>query len=168
MKIAPNTVVKLTYTLRENDATGELVEQVDKNEPAVFLMGVGGLLEDFETNLNGLQVGDTFAFGIIAEKAYGELNPEAVVKLPINTFVVDGKLMTELLHIGHVVPMSDDRGRPLNGTVVAFDDQSVTMDFNHPMAGKNLHFSGEILGIRQATAEELDHGHVHGEGGHHH
>jgi FKBP-type peptidyl-prolyl cis-trans isomerase SlyD len=168
MKISPNSVVNLTYTLRENDPAGEIVEKVEKDHPAVFLIGVGALLEDFETNLKGLQAGDSFSFGIEAASAYGELDPHAVVELPISTFVVDGKLLTELLEVGKVVPMSDESGRPLNGTVISFDDKKVVLDFNHPLAGKNLHFSGEILSVRQASAEELDHGHVHGDGGHHH
>jgi len=168
MKIAPHTVVNLTYTLRENDITGDIVEKVEKEHPATFLMGVGALLQDFETNLAGLQSGDTFSFGIEASAAYGEKDPQAVVDLPISTFVQDGKLLTELLEVGKVIPMSDESGRPLNGTVVSFDDKKVVLDFNHPLAGQNLHFSGEILSVRLASEEELDHGHVHGEGGHHH
>jgi len=73
-----------------------------------------------------------------------------------------------MLTIGNYIPMQDQNGYSLQGKVVKRGLDKVTMDFNHPMAGKNLHFTGDVLSVREATEEELHHGHVHGEGGHHH
>ena len=80
----------------------------------------------------------------------------------------DGKLDTELLQIGKYIPMKNDDGHVIEGKVISINDKGVVMDFNHPLAGKDLHFSGEILDVRDANEEEITHGHVHGEGGHHH
>ena len=88
--------------------------------------------------------------------------------LPISTFTVDGEVRKDMLNIGQVVPMQDQNGNPLNGTVMEVADDKVKMDFNHMLAGKELNFTGEILEVREATQAELDHGHVHGPDGHEH
>ncbi len=82
--------------------------------------------------------------------------------------MVEGKIDPEMLRIGNVIPMQDNQGNPLEGLVIGVDEASVKMDFNHPMAGKTLHFAGTIIDLRDATEEELSHGHVHGAHGHHH
>jgi FKBP-type peptidyl-prolyl cis-trans isomerase SlyD len=83
-------------------------------------------------------------------------------------FMVDGKFDSELVAIGKVLTMQDQDGNPLEGLIVEIGDEKVKMDFNHPLAGKNLHFSGTVLEVRSASHEELNHGHVHGSSGHHH
>jgi FKBP-type peptidyl-prolyl cis-trans isomerase SlyD len=163
--ISKNKVVRMTYEL---SSAGELIQKVNADQPFTFLYGVGGLLEEFEQNIADLKVGDTFNFEIAAENGYGEIDEEAVVQIPKEAFMVDGKLQDEILEVGNVLPMRDSDGNFLEGKIITMDDASVTMDFNHPLAGKDLHFKGEILAIREATSEEIDHGHVHGEGGHHH
>lgn len=163
--ISKNKVVRMTYEL---SSAGELIQKVNADQPFTFLYGVGGLLEEFEQNIADLKVGDTFNFEIAAENGYGEIDEEAVVQIPKEAFMVDGKLQDDILEVGNVLPMRDSDGNFLEGRIITMDDASVTMDFNHPLAGKDLHFKGEILAIREATAEEIDHGHVHGEGGHHH
>lgn len=168
MIISKDKVVSVSYELREGDNMGELVEQTTAEEPFTFLFGVGSLLPDFENNLNGLKAGDTFQFGIASQQAYGDLDPNAIVDLPINIFMVDGAIDYDLLEIGNVVPMRNDQGHLLHGVIVNIAPDMVTMDFNHPMAGKDLFFSGTVLEIREATPSELEHGHVHGHGGHHH
>lgn len=168
MKTGKNTVVTLTYTLRMDNHEGELVEVVEKSSPAVFLLGVGNLLEKFEQNLDGLGAGETFAFGLTSEEGYGSIEEEAVVDIPLTAFEVDGQVDMEMLEPGSILPMRDMDGNLMRGKITAVDQEYVTMDFNHPLAGKNLHFSGEILEVRAASEEELSHGHVHGEGGHHH
>lgn len=168
MKTGKHTVVTLTYTLRLDDSVGEMVEVVDKESPAVFLLGVGNLLEKFERNLDGLGAGDSFAFGLTSEEGYGNVEEEAIVDIPLNAFEVDGQVDMEMLELGNYLPMRDTEGNLMRGKIAAVDEEYVTMDFNHPLAGKNLHFSGEILGVRAASEEEVAHGHVHGEGGHHH
>lgn len=168
MKIDKNKVVSLLYELHVGNANGELVEKVDPAEPFVFIFGTGGLLPEFESNLLGKEAGDKFEFGIKSENAYGNIALEAIVDLPKSIFMVNGELATEMLQVGNMVPMRDQQGHPLHGKVLAVEIETVKMDFNHPMAGKDLFFTGEILEVRNATEEELCHGHVHGPGGHHH
>lgn len=168
MKIGDKKVVTLTYELRQDHAQGELIQKVEANRPFVYLFGVGGLLPKFESSLKGLQAGDTFSFGLIPEEAYGEVTEEAIIDLEKSIFEVDGKIDEQLLEIGNTVTMQDQHGNPLDGIVVEVGDDFVKMDFNHPLAGENLYFSGEILEVRDASAEEVAHGHVHGPHGHHH
>ncbi len=168
MKISSNKVVSMTYELKLDNENGELVQRVEKDKPFVYLFGIGGLLPVFEKSLENLVVGDTFAFGLTAEDGYGQRNDDAVVALDKSIFVVDGKMDEEMIKVGNVVPMQNDQGQPLNGMVLEITDDKVKMDFNHPLAGKDLHFTGEILDIREATEEELSHGHVHGPNDEHH
>jgi FKBP-type peptidyl-prolyl cis-trans isomerase SlyD len=170
MTINDNKVVSLTYELRTDDENGQqtLVEKVEQDNPMVFLYGVGGLLERFEDNIRGKSIGDTFEFSINPEEGYGEFDEEAVVTLPKDVFKVNGKIDDNMLQPGNFIPMTDNEGNRLQGKVLEIEDENIIMDFNHPLAGKNMHFKGEVVGIRDATAEEMEHGHVHGEGGHQH
>lgn len=161
MKIGENTVVSLTYELYLNDANGELVQKVDKDRPFVYLFGVGGLLPKFENNLTGKQATDTFEFDLKVDEAYGPIEQEAIVPLDKSIFEVEGKIDEDLLEIGKVIPMQNDQGQPLNGIIVEVTEDKVTMDFNHPLAGKDLFFKGEVVEVREATKEELEHGHAH-------
>lgn len=167
MKIATNAVVTLTYELSidaENEAM-ELLEVADQNDPMAFIHGQSGLPEAFENQLLGLSAGDAFDFSVNAEEGYGPFDPEAIVELPLDLFKIDGKLEPDLLEIGNVLPMTNDEGHRLQGRVVAVGDETVTMDFNHPLADKAMHFKGTILHVREATPTEISHGHVHGPGG---
>jgi FKBP-type peptidyl-prolyl cis-trans isomerase SlyD len=164
--IKENKVVSLTYELRINDEQGEVVEKVEKASPLTFLFGRGNLLPDFEANLKGLKEGDAFRFKLEPDKAYGEVSEEAVVDLPRNIFEVEGKIDDTLLEVGNSIPMQDNSGNRLNGIVIGVGDDSVKMDFNHPLAGETLYFEGEVAGIREASNEELSHGHVHQGGAH--
>jgi FKBP-type peptidyl-prolyl cis-trans isomerase SlyD len=112
--------------------------------------------------------GHAFDFKIDAENAYGVFEPDYVITLKREIFEVDGVFDTERIKVGVDVPMNDQDGNPLTGRVTAINDDGVMMDFNHPLADHALHFVGTILDVREATEEELDHGHVHGPGGHHH
>ena len=134
----------------------------------VFIYGSGMLLPAFESNIANLKLNDNFSFGLEAGDAYGEVNPGALVDLDIDMFLEDGKPNDELLQVGNTIPMQDSDGNRLDGVVVEVTDTQVKMDFNHPLAGKNLHFTGQIVELRDATSEELAHGHVHGPHGHHH
>lgn len=168
MVISAKKVVAVSYELREDNAAGPVVEKTAADSPLVFLYGIGSMIPDFEKNLAGLKVGDTFAFGIQSENAYGKYDQQAVVDLPIQTFYVEGKLDTDILFLGNIVPMQTNDGRMMRGKVIAITADSVKMDFNHPMADKNLYFTGAVETVREASPEELAHGHVHGPGGHHH
>ena len=168
MKIEKHTVVSLHYRLQEADAQGEVIETTFGSEPLVFLYGVGQMIPEFERQLLGKAEGEDFAFGIAAAEAYGELDPDAQVELPMSVFMIDGRLAEEFLEVGKRIPMSDEQGNHLVGTVKAVGAEAVLVDFNHPMAGHDLYFTGSIESVRVATETEIAHGHVHGPGGHHH
>jgi FKBP-type peptidyl-prolyl cis-trans isomerase SlyD len=170
MKVRKNTVVSLTYELKVNNDEGslELVEKVDENQPMVFIFGSSGLPEKFEAALDGKETGETFKIELATEEAYGDYEEEAIVKLPQDVFKIDGKFTPEDFPEGSMVPMSDQDGNMMRGRVVEVDNEGILMDFNHPLAGHDLHFEGTIINVRMATPDELDHGHVHGPGGHHH
>ncbi len=168
MTIETNKVVTITYELRENDISGAVIEVVNTDQPFVFLFGAGGLLPEFESNLSGKEVGSNFQFGILAASAYGEIDDEAMEYVPKEIFVIDGKIAEDLLQVDKVINLRNADGHLIRAKVVQVGDAEVLLDFNHPLAGVNLFFSGDILEVRDATAEELAHGHVHGPGGHHH
>ncbi len=170
MPIAKNNVVFISYQLAFPDENGQpdVVEIVDEKEPMVFIHGLSGLPEAFEQNLLGLNEGDSFDFSISAEDAYGNVDPNAIIELPKSIFQVEGETADDILKIGNFIPMTDDQGNRMQGLVVSIEGETVTMDFNHPLAEKTLMFQGKILKIREATPEEIAHGHVHGEGGVHH
>ncbi|NOX85112.1 MAG: peptidylprolyl isomerase [Chlorobi bacterium] len=165
MKVGKNKVVTLTYVLRYDDEKGEIVQEADENKPFVHLFGAGTLLPAFEENLADLAPGETFAFHLSADEAYGETSDKAIIELDKSIFEIDGQIDEEIVAIGKMVAMQDENGRPLDGKVLAIKDKSVIMDFNHPLAGKNLYFTGQIKEVREATEEELSHGHVHGHDG---
>lgn len=161
MIISNNKVVTLTYQLRVDNNQGDIVETVQEDKPFVFLYGAGLMLPKFEENLNGLKSGDNFEFTLKCDDAYGQASEDAVVELPKNIFEVDGSIEEGLLEEGNVIPMQNNEGHKFNGVVVEVNEDMVTMDFNHPLAGDDLHFTGKIIDIREATPEEVDHGHVH-------
>jgi len=168
MQIEKNKVVSITYRLSEAANPAEVIQEVDATQPLVFLFGVGQLLPKFEEYLAGKSTGDSYEFTLAPADAYGHIDTEAVVDIPIDVFMVDGKLAEDMLVIGGMVRLRDQEGRLLQGTVLQRGLETVKVDFNHPMAGKELHFSGTVTDVREASAEEIAHGHVHGEGGHHH
>ena len=168
MKIDKNTVVSVDYTLRVKGTDTE-VEKTSKEEPFVFLFGAGGLLEDFEKNLHHKKAGDTFDFFIDHERGYGLRDEQHVVMIPMEAFLgEDQKFDEENVKVGVTLPMVDNDGNRLYGKVEEITAEHVKMDFNHPLAGQDLHFKGEVLEVREATPDELAHGHVHGEHGHNH
>lgn len=162
MQIAKNTVAAVNYSLEVEE---QLIDQSQEGSPLTFLVGSGMLIPGFESSVDGLKAGDAFDFEVTPDQGYGDVNPEAVVDLSKDVFKVDGEIREDLLAIGTQVPMQDEQGNPLNGVVVDTADDTVKVDFNHPLAGKQLHFKGTVDSVREATAEELDHGHVHGPGG---
>lgn len=168
MNISKNKVVSLTYELKIDSKQGETVDMADDSAPLVFIYGTGSMLPKFESNLENLGLNETFEFTLDPIDAYGELINEAIVDLPIDIFKVDGKINEEMLSVGNFIPMQDQEGNPMEGKIVSVNDKNVNMDFNHPLAGKTLHFTGQIIDLRDATPEELSHGHVHGAHGHEH
>ncbi|MCD6066044.1 MAG: peptidylprolyl isomerase [Bacteroidetes bacterium] len=170
MTIDKNKVVSVNYHLSskfENDPE-ELVEQTSVERPFVFLYGSGGIIPTFENELKGKKAGDKFDFRVAAAEGYGMYNEEYVAEIPKEAFLIEGKFDEDQISLGKEVPMMDAEGNQMYGIVLEVADTYVAMDFNHPLAGHDLHFVGEVLEVRDASAEEISHGHVHGEHGHHH
>ncbi|MCS7035520.1 MAG: FKBP-type peptidyl-prolyl cis-trans isomerase [Saprospiraceae bacterium] len=164
MVVEKDKAVFVHYTLKENDANGEIIESTHGEEPLGFIYGIGQMLPDFEANLEGLKVGDTFSFTIKAANAYGERDETAIVEVPKHIFETDGVIPDGLLEVGNILPLTDQNGNHYQGIVHWVGLESVKIDFNHPMAGVDLHFTGHIESIRDAEPDELDHGHIHGDG----
>ncbi len=156
MKISTNKFVSLSYDLNVGEGEErELMERATAETPLDFIYGTNSMLEAFEKNIDGLTEGDSFDFVLTPDEAYGEYDDEHVVDLPRNIFEQDGVLNEEVIFEGNMVPMMDSSGNRLNGSVVAVKEDVITMDFNHPLAGETLNFSGKVLAVRESTPEEI-------------
>ncbi len=160
-----NKVVSVTYELTSTKNESELIEKTTTAKPLTFLLGKGFLLPRFEENIKDLKVGGQFDFILTAEEAYGGISDKAIINVPIAAFLVDGQVDKSILEVGRSIPMMDNEGNRLNGVVVEITDDFVKMDFNHPLAGEDLHFKGEVIEVRDASSEEMEHGHIHQSGG---
>ncbi len=161
-------VIAVNYNLFKNTAKGEMIESTEGKEPLVFLSGLGQMIPEFEANVVNLVTGAKFSFGIKSENAYGKRTEEAIIELPQDIFMKDGKLADEVV-IGNVLPLQDQNGHVHPAKIVSINkNKTITADVNHPLADQDLHFTGNVIEIREATEEEINHGHVHGVGGHHH
>jgi FKBP-type peptidyl-prolyl cis-trans isomerase SlyD len=170
MKAENNKVVSVAYELHVDDGENgrEFREKVTKEEPFPFLFGAGNILPALEESISGKSVGETFEVFIDFENAYGDYDESRKVIIPKSNFKEEGKKNKDLLKVGKVIPMKDDQGNHLRGEITKVDYKGVHMDFNSPLAGFDLYFKGEIVEIRDAQPEEIEHGHVHGPGGHQH
>ncbi|WP_041779457.1 FKBP-type peptidyl-prolyl cis-trans isomerase [Belliella baltica] len=174
MKITKNSVVGLTYELKVSKDEEEVesapfsVEVRDGEDPFYFLFGNSGLPEKFEEELAGKEKGDKFNFIIISEDAYGEADEEMIMALPKSQFNDQNGFEPNMLEEGNFLPLVDENGFPMQAKVIKDLGEEILLDFNHPLVGFDLHFDGEIFDVREATEEELEHGHVHGEHGHQH
>lgn len=157
--IANNSVVSFHYTL--TNAEGEVLDK-SEGQPLVYLHGAGNIIPGLEEALLGKEVGEKLVVNVPAAKAYGEYNPEMVQSVPAQMFQgVDN------IQAGMQFQAQTDDGVQIV-TVKAVEGDEIIVDANFPLAGQDLTFDVEIVEIREATQEELDHGHVHGVGGHHH
>jgi FKBP-type peptidyl-prolyl cis-trans isomerase SlyD len=155
MKIERNKMVSLIYELRESNKNGRILEVLDETRPLNFIYGTGKLLPVFESNISSLKTGDAFSFSLDSESAYGDRREEMIVDLPLSVFEADGKINEDICRVGNEVPMMDGEGNHLNGVINEITEDHVKMDFNHPMAGLDLFFSGKVIEIREATDQEL-------------
>lgn len=161
-RIKSGKYVELGYDLYEVGADGadKLVHQTDADDPEKIIFGVTrGMIIPLEKAIEGLQPGERFDVTVKAAEAFGPHDPEQVVALDRDLFVVDGKFDEEMVKVGALVPMMTADGYRINGKVVSVTPEKVTMDFNHPLAGKDVRFSGSILVVRDATPEELQPAH---------
>lgn len=160
MQIAAHKVVSLLYTLRDDE--GDLIDQSSHEDPFAYIHGVGNIIPGLENALTGRSVGDHFTVHIAPEDGYGVRNDALVQAAPIQAF-----------HgVDHIEPGMQFQAESEHGvqlvTVISVTDDEVLLDGNHPLAGQALNFDVEVLDIRDATPDELAHGHVHGAGCHHH
>lgn len=161
MSITRNKVVRFDYTLT-NDSN-EVLDSSQGGEPLTYLHGAGNIIPGLENALEGKRAGESLKVHVPAADAYGERDDELVQSVPREMFEdSDG------VQVGMQFHSSDAEGNVRVVTVVGLDADSVTVDGNHPLAGVPLNFAVTIVDVRDATAEELAHGHVHGPGGHHH
>jgi FKBP-type peptidyl-prolyl cis-trans isomerase SlyD len=155
MAITKNKMVSLTYDLRVDEKDGELIEQATIEKPLTFVYGAGMMLPKFESLLEGLEQGKSFEINLSCNDAYGELDENAIVDLPKHIFIIDGNFDEDIIKTGNTVPMMSTNGQRMNGLVLEITDDTVKMDFNHPLAGEDLFFKGEIIEVRDASEEEL-------------
>lgn len=161
LKIKDGVVVSLEYVLRLDD--GEVVDASD-GEALVYLHGHGEIIPGLEKELVGLTVGDSKKVSVPPSEAYGEVDMEAFEIVPRSMFPDDLELFEGLeLSLRDV-----ETDEPFDASVVEIRENEVMLDFNHPLAGETLHFEVTIPALREATKEELEHGHAHGPEGHHH
>ncbi|ODS88606.1 MAG: peptidylprolyl isomerase [Chryseobacterium sp. SCN 40-13] len=159
MTIEKNHVVALHYTLNAIEENGEhtFIERTEEENPLTFLYGVGMMLPRFETEIQGMAAGDKKSFTLSAAEGYGEKREDATTQLPPEMFEESG-----MPPVGAILPLQDQDGNQLTAVVMDVNPEAVTVDLNHPMAGKTLNFDVEIVVTRPATEEELSHGHAHG------
>ncbi len=155
-EIAENKVASVHYTGTLPD-TGEVFDSSEGRDPLTFLVGHKNMIPGFEREMMGAKVGDKVEFTLSAEDAYGSHNPAAIQKVPLEMF---GEITPE---VG--MTLMSDMG-PFRVSEVT--ENEITVDFNHALAGKSLTFNVEVVEVRDATDEEIAHGHAHGPGGHHH
>lgn len=168
-KIQPGKYVELGYDLYEVTPAGEnLVHQTDAQDPEKIIFGVTpGMIRPLEKAIEGLEAGGEFDVTVKAAEAFGPHDPDQVASLEKDVFAVDGKFDSEMVKKGAVLPMMTSDGYRINGLVVDVTDDEVEMDFNHPLAGKDVRFKGSIITVREATPEELQPAHGCGCGCHH-
>lgn len=199
MEQTPHMYVTVAYELFTDNEKGihELVEKAPEEHPFQFITGMGATLETFEEKIAALQQGDAFDFELGVDDAYGPYEDDHVIELGKEIFSVNGHFDKEMVYPGAVLPLVNADGNRFDGLVLEVKDTTVTIDLNHPLAGKALHFKGKVVTMRPATNDEIegmanllsgeecgcgcgecgdghchhDHeGHEHGEGccGHHH
>ena len=152
MKVENSKMVAVNYTLTVD---GQVADKNPEGKPLEFVCGAGMLLPKFEGALMGKEPGDKVSFTLEPADGYGEIIAEAIVELPKNIFMIDGKIAEEILFEGNIVPMSDAEGHRMNGIIREVKEETVTMDFNHPMAGKTLNFEVTVVEVRDVTPEDL-------------
>ncbi|MCW5875302.1 MAG: peptidylprolyl isomerase [Anaerolineales bacterium] len=157
--VTKDTVVKLAYSLTVD---GEIIDMADEKEAIEFLQGHRNIISGLESQLNGMQVGESKWVTVAPEDGYGAVDEEAFDEVPLSEFPED---VTP--EIDMELELKDAEGNDMYGRIVSIGEDSVTMDFNHPLAGKELHFEVKVVAVRPATADEIAHGHVHSHGHHH-
>ena len=165
MDTTPNKYITVAYELfTDNDGNKELIEKAPIEHPFQFISDMGTTLDAFEAQIKPLKKGDKFDFTLTVEEAYGEYEEERVLELSKDVFKINGHFDKEHIYPGSVVPLMNADGARFNGTITEVKEDTVTVDLNHPLAGKELNFVGEVTEHRDATKEEIQ-GMLNSEGG---
>lgn len=150
MKITKGKLVKVEYELRLESFEGELVEKTREDEPEQFVLGENSMLDIFEEKLIGKEAGDEFKIQITADEAFGEYDDEALSEFSEEEF---DELIGEEdgdFELGGYFPMEDDEGNHYDGYIIEMEEDRIVVDFNHPLAGENLFFTGKVLEVKNA------------------
>lgn len=157
MKIEKNKVVSLEYTLKFDDENGDIIEVIDKSNPEVVLIGHEVLFDKLENALIGLSEGDSFEITLSPEESFGLYDEDNIFEIPKENFLVDGKFDEEYIYEGALIPMEDkDNEIHSEAIVLEIKEDSLLLDFNHPLSGETLYFKGSVLKVRNATEKELE------------
>ncbi len=156
--VANDKVVSMAYKLTVD---GEVLDEADEKDAIQFLQGHGNIIPGLESQLTGMKVGESKQITVSADGGYGVVDKEQIQDISLEEFP-DG-IKPE---IGMELDIKDEDGNEMYGRVLAIKEDSVTMDFNHPLAGKELHFDVRVVEVRDPTSEEMAHGHVHAHGHH--
>lgn len=159
LRVTDGQVVTMAYSLHVD---GELVDSSEDGEALEYLHGYNNIIPGLERELTGLAVGEGKQVVVAAKDGYGERDEAAGMEAPRNAFPAD-----VALEVGLEMQLEDQEGNPMYARVDEMTEESVRLDFNHPLAGKELHFDVKVVNLRPATEEELDHGHPHSHGHHH-
>lgn len=152
----PNKFIRVSYTLYAlENGEKEEIEVAPKENPYMFVSGLGVNLDAFETHVVPLQEGETFDFHLTPEEAYGEYHADFLQEVPRNIFEIDGKIDSKYIYEGAVVPLQNAEGQRFNGLIQHIGEKHVIVDLNHPLAGKELNFVGEVVENREATMDEI-------------
>lgn len=153
--IADNTIVEISYELREGGPQGPLLEIMNENWPLKFYFGAGVMLPAFEHNLRGLREGQRFSFTLTADEAYGRIKPDLIREINLSELPENEYFPNKVYEKGDYIQFQfSPSENPLTGVVTEVLPNSIVVDFNHSMAGKDLHFSGRVLFIRHPSADE--------------
>lgn len=153
----PNKYVTVAYELYTDNDKGihELVEKAPIEHPFQFISGLGIALDSFESKILALAEGETFDFVLKVDEAYGPYEQDHVIELPKETFAINGRFDKDMVYPGAVLPLVNADGMRFQGLVLELKDNTVIIDLNHPLAGKDLHFKGQVVTMRDATNEEI-------------
>jgi FKBP-type peptidyl-prolyl cis-trans isomerase SlyD len=147
MKIAPGKEVAVHYVLYAVGEEKELIEETRKDDPMRFVFGRDAMLAKFEEALVGLEVGNTFTVSIPCEEAYGQEQESLFIEYPKSMFIEDGELDEEIFQEGEIIPLESPEGDIIEGVVCEVKLNSIVLDFNHPLAGEDLLFEGEVVSV---------------------
>ena len=157
--VQDGVVVSMEYTLHVD---GELLDTSDGQGPLQFLVGYGNIISGLENEMMGMKIGDNKDVVVVPSEAYGDFDEQAFMDVPREQFPEEIPMQ-----VGTELQVQNQAGQPMYARIDMVGDKNVRLNFNHPLAGKELHFAVKVVGLRDATDEEKEHGHVHSPGHHH-